>query len=164
MTSGISKMARLYPTLTYGEGETPASFVSRLAGLHGAGSARRFCGDLGLDFRGIVDGRPQALSDLAGLAGASLGALRRNSIFREASGGFVLRGERLLKSSLRRGRLHVCPECLKSDIATGDLFPEIAARGRVTWLVTPVRTCPIHGMALVEAAASDAHTSHDLRP
>ncbi|MFX7973134.1 hypothetical protein ABTK40_20250, partial [Acinetobacter baumannii] len=63
--------ARLRPSLPHLAGEAPASFVSRLAQLHLGrdASAPFFCADMGLDFRGIIDGDQDALDALASLAG-----------------------------------------------------------------------------------------------
>ncbi len=54
---------RLHPTLPHLAGEAATSFASRLAQRHSGenGGVRSFCADMGIDFREVVDGQPDAL-------------------------------------------------------------------------------------------------------
>jgi len=154
---------RLYPTLPLGLGESAPSFVSRLARINRVGSARVLCTEMGLSFQGIVDGAPNALRDLADLSGASYAALTQQTLRRDGDVWYI-RGERVLKTSLRRKRLFVCTSCLRDDdIAASDLPADIAVFGRTSWFLAHLRTCPIHDVALVEAAAIEkAAEAHDF--
>ena len=153
---------QLYPRVPLGEDESATSFVSRLAKCNRVKSARTLCFHMGLDFQGIINGREDTLSALARLVDAPLEALTAGA-FRRAGNDSLLRGERLTKPVLRRAHLHVCPACLKEDVATAGLAPEVAVYGRTTWLLAPIRTCPVHGLALVEAAVGNSsQTAHDF--
>jgi len=154
-------MARLHPTLALAAGESPQSYVSRLALRNGVDSARKFCIDLGLTFQGIVDGDDAALAELAELAGAPPEALRNNALRRE-EGGWRLHGERVLKVSLRRDRLYVCPACLAEDAANADISASVAGYGRTVWLIDHVRTCAKHSVGLVEVAPGKPSQSQDF--
>ena len=68
----------LYPTLPFGDDETPTSFLSRLARLHRSGTARMLAYDLGLNARKIVEGDHIMLGRLAALSGVSAKALIHN--------------------------------------------------------------------------------------
>lgn len=154
-------MARLHPTLALGAGESPQSYVSRLALRNGIDGARTFCTDIGLTFQGIVDGKADALTDLAELSGAPLAALRNNALRRDED-GWRLHGERVLKVSLRRDRLYVCPACLAEDAANADIPASVAGYGRTVWLIDHVRTCAKHSVGLVEVAPGKPSQSQDF--
>jgi hypothetical protein len=154
-------MARLHPTLALGSGESPQSYVSRLALVNGIESARIFCTDMALTFQAIVDGDASALAELADLAGAPLAALRNNALRREKD-GWRLHGERVQKLSLRRDRLHVCPACFAADADSTPLPPETSVYGRTVWLLDHIRTCAKHSLGLVEVAPGKPSQSQDF--
>ncbi|MEJ0052122.1 MAG: TniQ family protein [Methylovirgula sp.] len=152
---------RLNPTLPLMPGESPASFASRLANIHGIGSAREFCLDMGFQFQGVVDGAEEALTALSELSGASLDSLRINAI-RRAGGVFSIGTQRLNKASLRRERLHVCPLCLKDDIETSAVPAAFAVYGRTIWLLNHIRTCPLHHFPLVKVSENTLGRLHEF--
>lgn len=150
----------LYPSLQLLAGETPASFVSRLAMLHRKRSARSFSLDMGFRFQAIVDGDPDALQSLATLVEQPADHLGVAAIRREA-GTFHLKGQDLVRSSLRRARVTVCPRCIAEDIACKPL-PWMAG-GRTNWLLASIRTCMHHHVPLVEVAHTNyASVIHDF--
>ena len=142
---------RLSPTLPHVSGETPTSYLSRLAALHRTGAAA-FCRDLGLAYRGIARGAHEAICALAALAGEAAASLLNEAIHKHEDGSYELRGERLTKLSLRRARVMVCPSCLAADIdiMSAELPPEAAAFGRTIWSLDPIRSCLLHETTLVE--------------
>lgn len=156
-------MQKLFPTLPLQPDETPTSFLSRLARYHEATSVRSFCTDLGLDFQPIVDGEPAAIKQFATLSGAPIDALERQS-YRATADGWVLRGERLLKSSLQRGVPRICPECVRQDIAGAGRVPAAAlAYGRAIWPILHIRACPVHGLGLITPSPQvQAYHLHDF--
>ena len=142
-------------------GEGVMSFVSRLAAANGLELVRHFCADTGLGFQGLVDGSDDELirvSRLTGIPVEDLGAWTMKS----DADGFSLRGERLVQSSILRTSTHACPACLIADIARSTRSPDVAAYGRTVWQVASIRTCPIHGMALVEVGRGKGQTTHDF--
>jgi len=150
----------LYPSLNPLVGETPVSFVSRMALLHRAPSARSFCLDMGMPFQGIVDGDDAALTVLARLTGQPVELLTGSAIRRMGT-GFNLKGQELLRTSLRRARVMVCPRCLLEDLAHGSEAWMVG--GRVTWLLDSIRSCGRHRVGLVQVAhTSTPATLHDF--
>lgn len=136
-----------------GETETAISFCSRLALRNAFPGAREFCLDLGLQFQGIVDGSLSALEALAKLGGADPERLAQWSLRNTANERiFQLRGQLLPRSSLRRAQVRVCPACLASDMARWPLLAMAAPYCRAEWQISSIRTCPIHGLSLVEVA------------
>jgi hypothetical protein len=132
-----------------GAGETPASFVSRLA-VRYAPSAREFCLDFGTTFQKVVDGDPQALAKVAAKGGVAPEALAANAFVKIGERRHLLRGEALVRGSLRRAAVAICPKCLAGDIADAlDLRAELAPYQRVLWQIAAVKTCPIHTTPLV---------------
>ena len=152
---------RLNPTLPLMPGESPASFVSRLANINGISTAREFCLDMGLRFQDVVDGTDDALVALADLSGAPVDALLINAI-RRIEGSLNIGNQRLNKAALRRQRLFVCALCLKEDIRKSDLDPDFAVYGRTIWLLDHIRTCPHHNFPLVEVDVTRKAQIHEF--
>jgi hypothetical protein len=101
-------------TISPGEAETPVSFASRLAAANGV-NARTFCLDWDLRFKDVIDGDKKAIAAIARLGGVDAAALMRHAFVRDEQ-GCEYRTERLVRTSLRRIRLNVCPACLLDDI------------------------------------------------
>lgn len=142
-------MRPLRLTVPLGAGETPASFVSRLA-VRYAPSAREFCLDFGTTFQKVVDGDPEALARVAAKGGVAPEALAANAFVKIGERRHLLRGEALVRGSLRRAAVAICPKCLAGDIADAlDLRAELAPYQRALWQIAAVRTCPIHTTPLV---------------
>lgn len=142
---------KLYPSLSLGVRETPHSFVSRLARLHGIAHARRFCLDIGLTFQKVIDGERETLLYLAEIANVDINDLVSNTIERNDS-EFCFKGQRLSPKALRREIFRICSECIQGDIRMCSDRPELAGYGRVDWLFASFRTCPIHNLSLTEFA------------
>ncbi|KQP52820.1 TniQ family protein [Methylobacterium sp. Leaf106] len=142
--------------------EGALAYLSRLAARNGVPSARSFCTDWALNFSRLVDGCPSELGRLAELSDVPVARLIAASIRKEGK-AFHVRGDRMNASSLRLNRFHVCPACLKADIAGNQqLLPHAAAFGRLAWQVEGVRTCTTHGIALVDLGAGTGPTKHDF--
>lgn len=149
-------------TIPLQPGEGALAYLSRLAARNGVPSARSFCTDWGLNYAHLVDGCPGELGRLAALSDVPVAELVAASIRKDGK-VFHVRGERMVASSLRRNRFHVCPACLKTDIVGHDeLRPHAAAYGRLAWQVEGVVTCTTHGIALVDLGAGSASTKHDF--
>ena len=153
---------RLGLTAPLGDAETPASFASRLAAANGI-HARAFCLDWDLRFQAVVDGDKETIAAIAEMGGVDAAALLRHAFVRDEQ-GYAYRGERLIRLSLRRTPLKVCPACLFHDFERHpDLPPHLAAYGRAPWLIEAVRTCPVHDVALVPIGdTAKAGNLHDF--
>jgi TniQ len=135
-------------TVPLGVGETPASFVSRLAARY-APSAREFCLDFGTTFQKVVDGDPEALAMVAAKGGVAPEALAANAFVKTGERRYLLRGEALVRGSLRRATVAICPKCLAGDIAdAAGLRAELAPYQRARWQIAAVKMCPIHATPL----------------
>lgn len=142
-------MKPLRHTVPLGAGETPASFASRLAALHGL-PAREFCLDMGTTFQKVVDGAPEALTVIAGKGGADVVALTENAFVKTAERRYLHRGQELTRDNLLRGTVVVCPKCLAEDLAaTPQARPQIAAIQRARWQIAALKTCAVHLTPLV---------------
>lgn len=142
--------------------ETPISNASRNAVLnhqtHGVGA---FCKDLGLDLRGLQDGKETAIAQLAHMVGVSPLAYY-SGVLRLEGKEFSLRGEQLPQTSVRRKFLHVCPICISKDIANSALPPAASAYCRSHWLLDSIRSCPQHELELVELQPGGRTAIHDF--
>ncbi len=141
-------MRPLRQTVPLGAGETPASFVSRLAARH-APSAREFCLDFGTTFQKVVNGDPEALAVVAAKGGIEPAALAESAFVKTGLRRYLLRGQELVRGSLRRAAVAICPKCLSEDIAAAPhLRPELAPYQRAIWQIAAIKTCPFHGTPL----------------
>lgn len=135
--------------------ETPLGNAARNAVLnHQLRGVSAFCTDLGLDYVGLRDCDPAAVAALANLIGVPPSAFD-SGIIRRDGHNYTIRGERLLKHSLRRDRIHVCPACLAGDIAQSSHPPAAAACCRSHWQLDAVRCCPEHELELIEIPPAD---------
>ncbi|MFC7699498.1 TniQ family protein [Bradyrhizobium sp. GCM10028915] len=142
-------MRPLRHTVPLGTGETPASFVSRLAALHRTG-AREFCLDMGTTFQKVVDGDPKALAIIAFKAGVEVSALADNAFVKGDGHQFSFRGEALTRDDLLRATVVVCPKCLAEDLAAAPRArPETVVVQRARWQIAALKTCPTHLAPLV---------------
>jgi TniQ len=139
-------------TVPLGNGETPASFVSRLAALHRT-PAREFCLDMATTFQAVVDGDPSAISIVAAKGGADKEKLNQHAFLKTGERRYTFRGEVLVRSSLRRAAVTICPDCAADDIAAAPhLRPHVAVHGRAVAQIDAIKTCPVHSRAFVVVA------------
>lgn len=138
----------LFPTLPLRDGETPASFLSRMAQFYRRPSAHVLASDIGLTFPKLAAGDAPSIEHFARLVGVRPSTLFKNTIIMKGREG-RLRGQFLLASSIHRTAVRVCPPCIAADIATSDLQPRLAAYGRPEWQITHLRTCTIHCIPII---------------
>lgn len=142
--------------------ETPLGNASRNAVLnHQLRGVSAFCTDLGLDYVGLRDCDPAAVAALASLIGVPPSAFDSGIIRREGH-NYTIRGERLLKHSLRRDRTHVCPACLAEDIANSSHPPSAAGYCRSHWQLDAIRCCPDHELELIEIPSEGSLRARDF--
>ncbi|QRM31344.1 TniQ family protein [Microvirga sp. VF16] len=157
-------MTPLHPSMVVqlGRGETPQSYCSRTALLLGR-SARNFCRDMSLSFQGIVDGDVQALEALAHRTRADAGSLAAGAVLRVGERRYSIRNQALVRDSLSRKALRVCPHCLLKDLDERSDPLAVRPFGRAVWLIDSIRTCPQHDVGLI-AIADDDHPQrvHDF--
>lgn len=147
---------RLALTLAHGAGETPPDFASRLSTRSCRDHMREFCRDFGINPQAVIDGRPEAVHALADLAKVDAEALLREAFVRVGDGQtFQYKGQHLLRSSLTRNRVRVCPACMSEDIERLDCRLVARPHRRSHWLVRAIRTCAIHEIAFVEIEKLD---------
>lgn len=142
------RLEALALTIPHCAGEPPAYFAARVAARN-CRVARQFAPDMELTLQRLADGCEADVRKLANLCGADYDDLMAEA-HRKVDGMFLYKGQQLRKADLRRSKLHVCPQCLLDDIATADLPPQLAIHGRGPWLLSALRTCPLHEMALIE--------------
>lgn len=128
--------------------EPPPYYAARLAARNFR-PARMFTRDMGLDLQRLADGCKSDIRKLADLGGVSYDALK-DCALRKQNDVFEMKGQELRKMSLRRARKFICPKCLLQDIAHSNLPPHLAIHGRATWMLSAIRTCHVHRVALIE--------------
>ena len=157
-------MNPLHPSLTVRlrPEESAQSLCSRNALLLRR-SARDFCRDRTLSFQGIVDGDIPALEALARCTRADAGLLAAGAIVKVGERRFTVRGQALVRDTLSRKSMRVCPHCIQADLDQGVEPLAVRPYGRTAWLIDPIRTCPRHRIGLV-AVADDDHPQrvHDF--
>lgn len=153
---------RLDFKLDPGAGEMPSDFASRFATRAYRDVMREFCIDFDLDFRGIVDGRTDAVSALALLAGCDAGTLMAEAFVDEGGRRYLYKGQTLTRKTLSRDRVRICPACLVEDMEHLTLRLPARPHRRSQWVITAIRTCDRHGMGLVDIGSNtDLRFGHD---
>jgi hypothetical protein len=140
-------MSRLGITFPLQEDQSLASFCSQLASANGASNAREFCLHMGLRFQEVVDGTAESINHLSNLSGVAASLLSEAATIKH-NGLYLMNGEKLTKPFLCRSRLKYCPLCLVTDNEREDRLPQARQYGRKQWLVSFIRTCPIHDVEL----------------
>lgn len=149
-------------TVALANDETPASLCSRNALLVGR-TARDFCHDAGFTFQNVVDGTPSALEALAYRCRADVDLLAATAAVKVAERRYMIGEQTLVRESLSRKTLRVCPRCLSQDIESGRGPERTRPYGRLLWQIEPIRTCREHGIALVAVSDDDhPHRVHDF--
>jgi hypothetical protein len=149
-------------TIPLGRGEAVTSFASRLAAANGL-PVREFCLDWNFRFQAVVDGDAAAIEILADKGGVASADLMAHAFIHGQKHAFTYRGEQLMRFSLRRKRVAVCPHCLTDDIANSNRKPHLAVYGRAIWQIDCSKTCLVHQIALaVVADDMDPASMHEF--
>lgn len=130
--------------------ETAQSYLGRLTTFFGTRNPREFCGDFGLNLRGIMHGDDGALNQLANITGASAEALVRWSPKRINEKYMSLNGQILHTRDNPRHEIRICPVCAQEDIAKSPGLPwDQAVYGRAEWMLAVVDCCVQHHVRLI---------------
>lgn len=150
-------------TLELGILEMPSDFASRLSVRNCRDDLCGFCRDFGLDRQGLLDGRENAVAQLACLAGADVHAIMREAFVRIGQQRrYLHKGQEFIAYNLSRDRVRICPACVEEDLDRHSFRPSARPHRRSTWLIEYLRTCPHHAMALTAiGTGSEMATRHD---
>lgn len=144
--------AALSPLFPFHPDETYTSWAARMAAFHIRGPLTIFLKDLGLDPNVFATGYPDEVAYLCKLAGQNARPVLWNTVVCEPFGMRRL-GRELIKMTLCPAEeLRFCPTCLAEDDAAAALAgqdPAVHRRERLSWLLKPVRCCPVHFQPLV---------------
>lgn len=148
-------MMRLHPSFCREvlPDESPTSYWSRVAygmGRKALPSAR----DIGTTFQAIVAGDSVALATVTHACGLPEGTFDGTALVLDGVRQFRLAGELFPQSHLTRGRLYVCPECVRSR----------GMHGQARWQIGAMRVCLEHHCMLVPLfdGYEQLHLGHDL--
>lgn len=149
---------RLKLTIDQGEGEMPSDYASRLATRACRDDLWDFCRDFGINTQGLVDGRTDAVAVLAELSGVESEALLREAFVRTGKAPrYIYKGQQLTRHSLARERVHVCPVCVAEDMDRREFRLAARPHRRSEWVISAIRTCATHRVALVEIGRARSH-------
>ncbi|WCE66266.1 TniQ family protein [Sulfitobacter faviae] len=141
--------SRLPLTVSLNLRETGFSLMSRLAARNGI-EVSEFGQDMGLPFKSVIDGEPDALQHLADLSGCNSDDLRAWSPHYIASRSYLFRGEPYHARGIRSTIVRGCPLCLREDAEASDLPPYQAMAIKGDWLPRHSTYCHLHGRSLVD--------------
>lgn len=142
-------MAMLFPHLPFRDDETPLSWATRLAALHTRGRVIPFLSDMEIRHTKLLNGHAAAIDRLCSVAGQDPLPVRNNAATLNAKRIFTLRGETMPAGLLLREVTHFCPLCLAEDDDQANGSPALLRRGRLSWTLRIVTTCPVHKCPLV---------------
>jgi hypothetical protein len=134
-------------------GETLMSWVGRIARTATGLGPFEFLNLIAFDRKDVLEATPAGIDRLAAISGVPRAKIERGAYLRIGERFYEHRGERFHAEFDGRERTTFCPACLLDDRQPGG--PSRGLRvGRVNWLFAPVRTCPVHGIALARSVAS----------
>ena len=152
-------MAPLIRSLELLRGETPASYVSRLAAYHGT-IPREFCSDFGMRWPFLCSGQDDQLRRLSRLTGANLRQLQFWSPGRLQSGRYRVGGAVSSVGAFRRTSIRLCPICMTEAL---DGPGTCAIFQLLEWCVTCLHRCEMHGVTLCALPpAANSHETYDV--
>ncbi|MEP3920465.1 TniQ family protein [Ascidiaceihabitans sp.] len=152
----------LEPYIPCHDDELSQGFFARLGSIHAGVSASRFCSFVDTDRTAFRNGSDQFIDLMAQLSGVAREKISYNTIKLLDDGSFLLRGEILAMSVLRRTQVQYCPECVRTD--SNEIGPEGAGhfRQRWIWQLRPVVSCPIHCVTMTTVDARYGVDAFDL--
>ena len=150
---------RLFPTLPRRAGESPISWLSRLASFHIGASTRDFCRLVGLSRAGVYRGEKTALAVLAEAGGEPVETLAHDALIRTARSTYLFRGHSLCSRTVVTGPARFCPACLEEDASDHPHRLGAPWAHRTLWQIRTCRVCSRHGLALAEIAAPSARSA-----
>ena len=136
-------MTRLAELIQFNEGETVASYCSRLAAACGYPNARALATRLGFRFQGLVAGDDVDVRGFAFALGTSESGLAPGTVVTRDRYSTVS-GERFSPAMMHRLHLRLCPHCVLEDEVSAEGRRGFRAFGRLEWLVAPVQVCRAH--------------------
>lgn len=138
----------LSPFVPINSDETLMSWATRLAAIHAGETLVPFLRDIGIDPTKMFVGSDGVIGRLADVTGADPDDLRRQTIQTLEWRRYDLRGERFETEFMKGSFVSCCPACLLDDDEEGQSV--LMRRGKLVWRLRPVRTCPIHRIALLD--------------
>lgn len=141
-------MMKLSPLLPFQSDETPLSWTTRMAAFHSRQRVAPFLRDLKIRLTDLNHGRTSAINRLCEITGEDPTPVFRNTASSDGRLRFILRGEPLPATMLLREETRFCPLCLAEDDRK-HRNPGIARRGRLSWCLRIMTTCPTHNLPLI---------------
>lgn len=140
-------------------GETPASYVSRLAAYHRT-PPREFCSDFGMRWPFLCSGQDDQLQVLARLTRVDLHELRFWAPRKLDNGRYRIGARSSSVGAFRRTTIRLCPICATKALqgqGPSGVFQLLE------WCVTCIHRCAAHGARLCALpAAAHAHETYDV--
>lgn len=132
-------------------GETLMSWVARIAREQAGMAPFEYLNFIEFSRKDILEATPAGLGRLAAISGASIDDVAVGAYLRVGDRLYEHRGQQFYAEFARRERTTFCPACLLEDGRPDG--PSRGLRvGRVNWLFSPIRTCPIHRIPLCRTA------------
>lgn len=138
-------------TVATGKGEAPWSVSSRLSLKIGV-THDELAGWIGTTAQKIANGQAEAIERLGTANRCDIAALHAGAVVRSTASFCHIAGETFQMEQFARLRLRICPMCVMDDIDHGTDHEHLRPLYRVRWHLSVVRTCSLHGIALVELA------------
>lgn len=149
----------LNPILPFTEGETPSSYVARLARLF-TSTPRDFCSDLGMRWPHICSAHLDQLETLSLLTSVPLNTLDQGAARLIGPCRYLVGLSSATNGTLRRATIRICPRCI---VEAMEASGPGSAFQLLEWLVLPIGTCAKHGVPLLQLPnAPHAHLTYDV--
>lgn len=148
--------------LPHAPGETPVSFLSRLAMCNGT-TAAGLASDLGISLTDVIDVAPDAIATIADHAETSRADLFAAGYRKIEARSYLRNGIPLPRHAVKSPTIRGCPACLREDAQRTDPATQIGMAVRADWQLPFLRTCPRHDLPIVSLWSDRNRTArHDV--
>lgn len=128
--------------------ELLVSHLSRTARANGVAGSRRFCRDLGIDYRLFVRGEEMETARVAAALHQPPELYLARRVVLHGSTRTAFAGEEFVGNLMARLPVGYCPRCLQSDRDDLRRMPGTRQYARVHWNLGCVRVCDVHDVLL----------------
>jgi hypothetical protein len=132
-------------------GETIVSWCARIAREQAGMAPFDYLNFIELSRKDVLKATPEGLARLARISGASVEEVSDGAYLRIGGRLYEYRGHAFHAEFAGRERTTFCPACVLEDSRPDSPSRDLGV-GRVTWLFSPIRTCPVHRIPLYRAA------------
>ncbi|SHK47672.1 TniQ protein [Shimia gijangensis] len=151
-------MSHVHPFIPIATGESLVSWISRFARIQCGNSVPTFLDMFGIQQQQVKMAKPEAINKLARLSGVQFDELMSATFQPLGKRRYRHFEQEFSLEFLSRSPIKFCPKCICEDLQNGDDRLPLP-KGRLNWVLSPVRTCAKHQASLIEIPSAGTSAS-----